>query len=108
MDIGQESAIFCLKSGLYSLWGSLQVGLFWGYIGLRSWPRKVILLLLTVGIAFIGNLLRISITILINDRPELIEYTQEQYHGLLGWAVLFAVLLISLAIANYLERGEPR
>ena len=95
-------------SGLYSLWGSLQVAIFWGYIMLRTWKRRVILLLLTVVIAVFGNLLRVSITVLIHYRPELSRYTQEQYHGLLGWGVVFAVLLISLAIATLLERSEPR
>ena len=95
-------------SGLYSLWGSLQVALFWGHIMLRTWKRRIILIALTVAIAIFGNLLRVSITVLIHDRPELSRYTQEPYHGLLGWAVLFVVLLVSLFIATRLGRSEPR
>ena len=95
-------------SGLYSLWGSLQIGLFWGYIMLRTWKRRVTLLVLTVVIALIGNLLRITIAILISYRPGWVRYTREPYHGLLGWVVVFAVMLISLCIATRLERSEPR
>ena len=95
-------------SGLYSLWGSLQVALFWGYLMLRSWRRRLILLFLTLATAVVGNLLRVAISVWMRYRPELVRYSQEQYHGLLGWAVVFVVMLVSLGIANWLECSEPR
>jgi exosortase len=92
-------------SGLRSLVAFITLGLIFAYFTRASYAKRVTLLLLSIPIAYISNVIRISMLVAANHfyGP---KFTLGFFHGFTGYLVFAIAFTMMLYLKKLLEKGK--
>jgi exosortase len=91
-------------SGLRSLFALLALSAGYSYFALPTWPRRMLLFVLSVPIAILGNVVRI-LSICIVGSVASASFATGFYHDYSGYVIFAVSILLMLLTANILGRG---
>jgi len=92
-------------SGIRSLVALLALALLVGYLRLKTFPRRALLVVLCVPFVFLGNVLRISLIVLAGEWFG--HAAGVRVHDWSGWLVFVVVFLLLLVAAKFLGKPAP-